>query len=96
MFAGKVAVEAISKNDLSEQFLKRYLNLVMKDFGKRHKSLYNIKGAMNNLSDDDLNYIADKVASTPREKRTLTGIFKAAVYKKPSLIFDVIKAFSGS
>jgi len=95
-FAGQVAVDAILNNDLSEKYLKKYLDLVMKDFGKRHKNLYNIKNTINNLSDDDLNYIASKVSSTPKEKRTLTGVFKTAVYKKPSLIFDVIKAFAGS
>ena len=95
-FAGQVAVDAISNNNLSEKYLKKYFNLVMEDFGKRHKSLYNIKNTINNLADDDLNYIASKVSSTPKEKRTLTGVFKTAVYKKPSLIFDVIKAFAGS
>jgi len=95
-FSGQVAVQAISNNDVSEKYLKKYMDLVMKDFGKRHKSLYNIKNTINKLSDDDLNEIASKVSLTPKEKRTLTGVFKAAVYRKPSLIFDVIKAFAGS
>ena len=47
------------------------------------------------LSDDDLNYIANEVKKVPDDKRTITTIFKNAVYKKPSIIFDVIKVFAG-
>ena len=54
-----------------------------------------IKEAVHNLSDEDLNSIADKVLSIPPNKRTLASVFKAAVYKKPSLIIDVLKVFAG-
>ena len=93
---GRIAVTAIEKNDLSEIFLSKYEKKIMKDFGKRHHRLYKIKNVMHQLSDDDLNYIAQKVSSISREKRTLTDIFKYAVYKKPSLIIDVIKSFAGT
>ena len=46
-------------------------------------------------NDDDLNYIADKACSIPKEKRTLGSIFKYAVFKKPSLLIDVLKVFTG-
>ena len=29
------------------------------------------------------------------DKRTITTIFKHAVYKKPSIVFDVLKVFAG-
>ena len=47
------------------------------------------------LNDEDLDYIADKVSLIPEHKRGLLDIFKSAVYKKPSLIIDVMKVFAG-
>ena len=43
---------------------------------------------------DDLNRIADTVLSIPHHKRTLSSVFKAAVFKKPSLVIDVLKVFA--
>ena len=39
--------------------------------------------------------IYEKVLLIPAHKRTLSSVFKAAVFKKPSLIIDVIKVFAG-
>jgi len=47
------------------------------------------------LTDDDLDSIAEKVLAIPHDKRTLTSVFKAAVFKKPTLIIDVLKVFAG-
>tara|TARA_B110000196_G_scaffold47179_1_gene37709 strand:- start:641 stop:838 length:198 start_codon:yes stop_codon:yes gene_type:complete len=62
---------------------------------KTHDRFYRIKESINQLDDNDLNYIADKVSLTPINKRSLSSIFKHAVYKKPSLIIDVLKVFAG-
>ena len=54
------------------------------------------ESSMQKLTDEDINdNIAQKVESFPNHKRTLTFVFKAAEFKKPSLIIDVMKAFSG-
>ena len=65
------------------------------DFGKNYERFYNIKQAVENLTDNDLNRIADSVLSIPHNKRTLASVFKAAVFRKPSLIIDVLKVFAG-
>ena len=93
--AGIVAVEALKKADYSEDFLKKYPTRMMKIFGNNHNRFYRIKEAVNLLSDDDLNYIANKVSKKPENKRGLSEVFKYAIYKKPTLLIDVIKAFSG-
>ena len=93
--AGRVAVEAIKKNDFSIKMLNKYSNSMWKSFGKNYERFYRIKEAVHNLSDEDLNDIAIKIESIPNNKRTLTSVFKAAVYKKPSLIIDVMRAFTG-
>ena len=92
--AGQVAAEAVNKGDYSIKILNQYSESMWKDFGKNYERFYKIKEAVHNLSDEDLNSIADKVLSIPSNKRTLASVFKAAVYKKPSLIIDVLKVFA--
>jgi digeranylgeranylglycerophospholipid reductase len=93
--AGKVAADAIKQADYSEEFLGKYADDLRKDFGKNHEKFYKIKEATTQLTKDDFDSIAEKVLKTPFEKRTLASIFKAAVFKKPSLIVDVLKVLSG-
>ena len=93
--AGQVAVEAIKKNDYSEDSLLEYPKRMRKDFGKNHERFYKIKEVTEKLTNEELDSIAEKVLSIPHNKRTLTSVFKAAVFKKPTLIIDVLKVFSG-
>ena len=93
--AGQVAAEAIKKNDCSEDSLLEYPKRMRKDFGKNHERFYKIKEVTEKLTNEELDSIAEKVLSIPHNKRTLTSVFKAAVFKKPTLIIDVLKVFSG-
>ena len=95
MFAGRVAADAIKYNDISEKMLNKYVKLINKDFLKRHKTLYNVKEAISKLSDLDYDRIALSISKIPKSKVTLSAIFKSAVYKKPSLVFDVVKILAG-
>ena len=92
---GEVASESIKINNFSKDFLSKYSNKVYEVFGKQHDRFYRIKEASSQLSDNDIDSIAKKVLNIPIEKRNLMSIFKATVYKKPSLIIDVIRAFTG-
>ena len=93
--AGQVAADAVKTSDYSEKKLQAYPDAMWKDFGKNYERFYNIKQAVENLTDDDLNRIADSVLSIPHNKRTLSSVFKAAVFRKPSLVIDVLKVFAG-
>ena len=93
--AGEIAVKSLIANDFSKVYLNAYPKKMFKVFGKNHDRFYRIKETINQLKDEDLNYIADQVSRVPENKRTITTIFKNAVYKKPSIIFDVIKVFAG-
>jgi digeranylgeranylglycerophospholipid reductase len=93
--AGKVAAKAVNEGDYSEKVLEDYPNLLRKDFGKNHERFYKIKEATTALTMDELNSIAENVLKIPYDKRTLASVFKAAVFKKPSLIIDVLKVLSG-
>ena len=93
--AGQIASSALEKGDFSKQFLMKYPKRMFKEFGNNHNRFYRIKESIHRLEDDDLNYIAEKVSKIPESKRTLSSIFKHAVYKKPSLAIDVLKVFAG-
>ena len=93
--AGQVAAEAIQNDDYSENSLLEYPKRMRKDFGKNHERFYKIKEATEKLTNEELDFIAKKVLSIPHNKRTLTSVFKAAVFKKPTLIIDVLKVFAG-
>ena len=93
--AGQVAAEAIQNDDYSEKGLLEYPKRMRKDFGKNHERFYKIKEATEKLTNEELDSIAEKVLSIPHDKRTLTSVFKAAVFKKPTLIIDVLKVFAG-
>ena len=41
------------------------------------------------------NYKYNKTSIIPESERGLASIFKQAVYKKPSLIIDVLRVFAG-
>jgi len=93
--AGQVAADAIQNDDYSEKGLLEYPKRMRKDFGKNHERFYKIKEATEKLTNEELDSIAEKVLSIPHDKRTLTSVFKAAVFKKPTLIIDVLKVFAG-
>ena len=91
MIAGQVAVEALKQNDLSH--LIEYEKRWHKRLGGRHEVFYNIKEAISNFSDDTLNNIAESALKLPEEKRTLGGIFRAALWNQPSMLLEVAKVF---
>ena len=68
---------------------------MFKSFGKNYERFYKIKEAVHHLTDNDLNAIAESVNSVPLEKRSLSTVFKKAIFKNPSLLIDVLKVFSG-
>jgi digeranylgeranylglycerophospholipid reductase len=91
MIAGQVAAEAIQQDDLSH--LPEYEARWQKRLGWRHEVFYNIKEAISSFSDETLNNIADSALSLPESKRTIGGIFRTALWNKPSMLLDVAKVF---
>lgn len=95
MLAGQTAAEAVKSGNVSENFLKKYQKEWHKSDGKDHERFYRIKESISQLTDQDLDKIADAVEKIPPGQRTITKIFTKAVFKKPSLVYDVMKVFSG-
>jgi digeranylgeranylglycerophospholipid reductase len=91
MIAGQVAAEAIKANDLS--LLPEYQKRWQRRLGWRHEVFYTIKEAISDFSNETLNSIAESALKLPEGKRTLGGIFRAALWNKPSLLIGVAKVF---
>lgn len=91
MIAGEVAAEAIRRND--DSFLLEYERRWHKRLGWRHEVFYRIKEAISEFSDETLNVIAESALKLPEQKRTLGGIFRTALWNRPSLLLDVARVF---
>ena len=91
MIAGQVAAEAIKQNDLSH--LLEYETRWQKRLGWRHEILYNVKEVISNFSDETLNSMAESALSLPENKRTVGGVFRIALWNKPSMLIDIAKVF---
>ncbi|MDP7666273.1 MAG: NAD(P)/FAD-dependent oxidoreductase [Candidatus Poseidoniia archaeon] len=95
MLAALTAVKAIKEGDVSAKSLSPYQKEWHKVGGKNHEKFHRIKIAINKLTDDDLDSIADAVSEIPEGERTITKVFSKAVFKKPSLVVDVVRVFAG-
>ena len=95
MLAGETAAEAIKEGDTSEKYLNRYAKKWHKVGGRNHERFYSIKETVSKLTDEELNSICDAVEKIPPEERTIGKVFRKAIFKKPSLLVDVMKVFAG-
>ena len=95
LLAAQTAVKAINNGDVSAKSLKPFQKEWHKVGGKNHDRFYRIKETIYKLSDDDIDSIADAVSEIPEGERTITKVFSKAVFKKPSLVVDVIRVFAG-
>ena len=91
MIAGEVAGKSIQTGDRS--VLAEYQKRWHKRLGWRHEVFYSIKEAISDFSDETLNTIAESALKLPESRRTLGGIFRTALWNKPSLLVDVAKVF---
>ncbi len=91
MIGGQVAAEAISSGEISH--LREYDKRWHKRLGWRHDIFYNIRNAIGNFDDKTYNNICDSALKLPEDKRTLGGIFRAALWNQPSMILDVARVF---
>ena len=92
--AGKIAGQAVQENDCSAERLREYEKTWQQTEGARLARAFRLKQAMFSLNDDRLNRLADTVLKLPFEKRTIINIFKHALLKQPSLIWDAVKVFT--
>ena len=95
MLAGNTAALSIKEKNYSEKFLTKYEKEWYEIGGKNHERFYSIKETIARLSDEDIDKIALSISKISPEKRTISKIFSKLIFKKPSLLVDVIKVFAG-
>ena len=91
--AGRVAVEAVKKDNRSDKFLQRYHKEWMKVHGNEQLRFYKLKEYVTKLDDEFLNNLARITNEIPDEKRTLVNVFKKAVIREPKLLLHVVRLF---
>jgi len=98
MKAGRIAAEiadkAIKAKNVSHKMLSKYDKEWEKKQGRANHKFYIIKGIIENIEDDTLNSITEKLNNQPFEKRTLVNIFKQVLIKHPKIILELPKLFS--
>lgn len=89
--AGEVAGEAIRSGDVSKKKLLAYQKAWMKTEGKINERLYKIKNVLFELSDAELNRVADTLLKIPPDQRNVFNIVKAGLFRHPKLILELAK-----
>lgn len=93
--AGQVAAEAVQAGDASKAGLGDYPNLWRKAEGKTHEAIHRISETVKTITDDELDDIAHKLTSVPEDERSLLKIFTTVARKKPKILLDVTRVFTG-
>jgi len=96
LLAAETAISVIKSGQKTlKNNLKNYEKQWHKIGGKNHERFYRIKEAIFRFDDKDLINIADGISAVSEEKRYLLKLFSIAVSKKPSLLIDVARLFTG-
>ncbi|RBQ22581.1 Digeranylgeranylglycerophospholipid reductase [Candidatus Methanobinarius endosymbioticus] len=91
MYAGKVAANAINKNDYSEKALKEYDELIRDDIGPELDKYLKVKEYLSTLSGSELNSIADAFQDIDFEKVSTTELIKSLVKVSPKALLKLGK-----
>ncbi|MDD5147838.1 MAG: NAD(P)/FAD-dependent oxidoreductase [Candidatus ainarchaeum sp.] len=99
ILAANVAAEAVHKKDFSEKFLSRYNKLWYETRGNELKKKLRVRHLLEQLSNDDFNYLADsltieevmKIASADLDKPTKLIILGKKLVKRPGLAKIMLK-----
>ncbi len=87
--AGKVAAEAVKKGDASKEVLKKYEDEWYSTEGNNLKRIVKLRRVVEQLSDDDLNFLAENIDGDTIIKLTQASKFTALakiLSKRPSLL----------
>jgi len=96
LLAAETAVSVLkSGQNPTKKYLQKYEKEWHKIGGKSHERFYRIKESIFRFEDKDLIRIADGISNVPENKRSLLKLFSIAVAKKPSLLLDVARLFTG-
>ncbi len=92
-YAGKVAAEAVQKNDFSAKFLRRYDELWKNDFGKKLKRNKKLQLKFIDMDDALLNKLAGAIAGKNLKEMSVAAIVKELLKAHPKLLWDLKDLF---
>ncbi len=91
--AGKIAAQAVIKNDFSNRFLSKYYKQWMKIRGNKLKTLHKLKESFFKLNDNQFCEICKLANQIDEDKLNLFQLFKIAVRGNPKLLAELIKVY---
>jgi digeranylgeranylglycerophospholipid reductase len=89
--AADAVASALRVNNLS--LLARYEKEWEKRLGGRHRTYHRMKSAVYKFTDETLNGVAADLLALPPEKRTIWGVFRTALVRHPSILWEMVKTF---
>lgn len=87
--AGEVAAAAVSEGDTSEDRLEEYEERWREKMGKKLERYFQAKEVLLDLSDDELDDVADSLQDVDFKKISLTQMLKALMKNNPKLMFKL-------
>ena len=91
--AGKVAAEAVKRDDFSAKFLSRYDELCREDFGKTLERNKVLQKKILKMKDETLNRIAKSLEGCRMEDMSVAGIVKMLIKRNPKIFWDLKSLF---
>lgn len=91
--AGETAAEAIKAQNYSRRFLMSYKKKWDKRLGNNQKTMYQLKEKFLGMTDEKFERLVDFIETIPRDKFSLSYLFKEAVKEDPKLMVDIAKSF---
>ncbi|ADP78008.1 2,3-di-O-geranylgeranylglyceryl phosphate reductase [Methanothermus fervidus DSM 2088] len=91
MLAGKVAAEAIDKDDNSEKMLKKYEELCKKEIGEEIDKYLKVKNYLLSLSDEELDSIAEAFKDIEFDKVSTRELVKKLIKVSPKALVKLGK-----
>jgi digeranylgeranylglycerophospholipid reductase len=92
-YAGKVAAEAVEKNNFSAEFLRRYDNLWKNDFGKKLRRNKKLQEKFLEMSDETINKLAASISGKNLKEMSVRAIVAELLKAHPKLLLDLKDLF---
>ncbi len=91
--AGKVAAEAVRKDDFSANFLSRYDKLWKEDFGKTLERNKVLQKKILKMSDETINRLARSLEGCNISEMSVASIMKELIKRNPRIFWDLKSLF---
>ncbi|WP_456467997.1 digeranylgeranylglycerophospholipid reductase [Archaeoglobus sp.] len=92
-YAGKVAAEAVEKNNFSAEFLRKYDELWKNDFGKKLRRNKKLQEKFLEMEDETINKLAASISGKNLKEMSVRAIVTELLKAHPRLLWDLKDLF---